>query len=290
MPEEKIVVTVCVTGAFGDAGTPHIPITPEQIAQSAIEAGQAGASVAHIHVRNPEDGVACMDFELYQEVVERIRAGSDLIINLTTGAGARIIPTDTEPVELGQGSTLSTPQRRAEHVLKLKPELCSLDVGTMDFGPHIFAAYGPHIEAMAEMIRDAGIVPEVEVFTLGHIEIAKRLIKMGLIKNPPLIQLCMGIPWGIPANTTNLLAMIQALPADALWTAFAISKDSFPLVAQSAILGGNVRVGMEDNLYLEKGVRATSNAQLVEKAVNLVRILGKEPATPDEARELLKLK
>ena len=285
----KIVITVSVTGTFGGVETPYLPITPKDIAQSAIEAGEAGASVAHVHVRDLETGAPSMDFDKYKEVFDRIRDNSDMLINLTCGAGARVIPTDTDPVALDEGTTLASPEKRVEHVVKLKPELCSLDVGSIDFGPRVFVNYGPHVEAMAEMIRDAGVVPEMEVFTLGHIEIAKRLIETGKVKSPPLIQLCMGIPWGIPATPLNMVAMHQALPADAIWTGFSISSQCYPMMAQTVILGGNVRVGMEDNLYLERGVRAKTNRELVEKAVKIVRLLGNEPATPEEARTLLNL-
>ncbi|MCP4346257.1 MAG: 3-keto-5-aminohexanoate cleavage protein [Desulfobacterales bacterium] len=285
----KLIITVSVTGGIGDAGTPYLPITPKQIAEGAIEAGEAGASVAHIHVRDPETGVSSMDFKLYKEVSDRIRDHSDILINLTTGPGARVIPDNNEPVGLAPGSTLCQPQKRLEHVLQLKPELCSLDVGSMDFGSHVFVNYIEHVEWMAEQIRDAGVAPELEVFTLGHTELAKHLIDTERVKSPPLFQLCMGIPWGIPATSLNMIAMVQALPDNAVWAGFGISASCFSMLAQATILGGNVRVGMEDNLYLEKGVRAKTNKELVEKAAAIVRLLGKEPATPDEARELMKL-
>lgn len=289
MADNKVVVTVSVTGSMGAADTPYLPVTPRQIADSAVEAGKAGASVAHIHVRDPETGKPAMDFDLYREVVERIRDNSELIVNLTTGAGARVIPDTNDPVGLAEGSTLAPPERRVEHVLKLMPELCSLDVGSMDFGPHVFVNYRAHVDFMAEQIRDAGVIPELEVFSLGHIEIAKRLIETGRVKTPPLFQLCMGIPWGIPANTQNMVSMVQALPKDSIWAGFGISAGCFPMLAQSAILGGNIRVGMEDTFYMEKGVRAKSNRELVEKAVSIIRLLGREPATPDEARQLLNI-
>lgn len=292
----KLIVTVAVTGGIGAGDTPNLPITPKQIADSAIEACRAGASVAHIHVRDPETGGQSMDFRHYKEVFERIRGNSNIIINLTTGPGARIVPksvnepqTSNDLVALGPGTTWSRPQKRVEHVLRLRPELCSLDIGSMDFGRHVFVNYIEHVERMAEQIKEAGVKPELEVFNLGHIEIAKRLIDTGRVKNPPLFQLCLGISWGIPASPSNMIAMKQALPSDAIWAAFGISASCFPMVAQAAILGGNVRVGMEDNLYLEKGVRAKSNSQLVEKAVQIIKLLGYEPATPDEARKMLQL-
>ena len=289
IPKEKLVVTVSVTGGMGDIQTPHIPITPKQIAQSAVEAGVAGASVAHIHVRDLETGLQSMQLKLYREVFERIRDNSDILINLTTGPGARVMPDDRDPIGLAPASTLCVPEKRVAHVLALQPEICSLDIGSIDFGRHVFVNWIEHVEWMAAQITAAGVRPELEVFTLGHIEIAKHLIDTGRIKKPPLFQLCMGIPWGIPANTANMLAMLNALPHDAIWTGFGISAACFPMLAQAVILGGNVRVGMEDNLYLEKGVRAQSNKELVEKAVAIIGLLGKEPATPDEAKALLGL-
>jgi len=230
-----------------------------------------------------------MAFELYQEVFERIRDGSDMVINLTTGAGARIIPDDSNPVGLASGTTWSSPERRTEHIVKLKPELCSLDIGSMNFGPRVFANALPHVEDMARRIKEAGVKPELEVFDMGHIAIGHHLLEKGLVERPPIFQLCLGIQWGIPANTKNMLLMKEALPADAIWAGFAIGPANFPMVAQSALLGGNVRVGFEDNFYLSHGTRAKGNAQLVEKAVNILRTLDKEPASPQEAREMLGL-
>lgn len=289
MLDNKVILTVSVTGGIGSADTPYLPITPKQIAESAVDACQAGASVAHIHVRDPKTGAPSMEFDLYREVVERIRDHSDLVINLTTGTGARVVPDHKDPVGLGEGTTLAHPEKRVEHVLTLKPEICSLDVGSMDFGQFVFVNCREHIDLMAEMIRDADVKPELEVFSLGHIAIAKHLIDTGRVRGQPLMQLCMGIPWGIPATTLNTLAMVQAMPPGAIWTAFSLASDSFPMLAQSIIMGGNARVGMEDNLYLEKGVRAKGNRELVEKAVAIMRLLGKEPTSPQEARGLLGL-
>ena len=230
-----------------------------------------------------------METALYEETVRRIRDQSDIILNLTTGAGARFIPAEDDPSHPGPGTTLSLPQRRIAHVLAHKPEICSLDVGSMDFGPHLFVNFLPHVEWMAEQISAAGVKPELEVFDMGHIEKAKHLIRTGRIKSPPLFQLCTGIRWGIPATPESMIAMKGLLPDDALWTGFGIGATSFPMVAVTAVLGGNVRVGFEDSLYIEKGKLAASNRQLVEKAVAILRLLGKEPASPDEARRLLKL-
>jgi len=290
MDSEKVVLTVSVTGSIGDrSANPALPVTPKEIAESAVEAGRAGAAVAHIHVRDVRTGKPSMELQLYEETVRRIRDHSDIILNLTTGPGARFIPAEDNPSQPGPGTTLSSPQRRIDHVLALKPEICSLDVGSMDFGPHVFINYLPHVEWMAERIRDAGVKPELEVFDMGHIEKAKHLIRTGRIKSPPLFQLCTGIRWGIPATPESMIAMKGILPHDAVWTGFGIGAAAFPMVAQAAILGGNVRVGFEDSLFIEKGKPASSNRQLVEKAVAILRLLGKSPAKPDEARKLLKL-
>ena len=290
MGSEKVVVTVSVTGSIGDrAANPALPVTPKEIAESAVEAGRAGAAVAHIHVRDVQTGKPSMEMQLYEETVRRIRDHSDIILNLTTGAGARFIPAEADPSHPGPGTTLSPPQKRIDHVLALKPEICSLDVGSMDFGPHLFINYLPHVEWMAERISDAGVKPELEVFDIGHIEKAKHLIRTGKIKSPPLFQLCTGIRWGIPATPEGMIAMKGFLPDDAAWTGFGIGATAFPMVALAAILGGNVRIGFEDCLFIEKGKPASSNRELVERAVTILRLLGKEPARPDEARKLLKL-
>ena len=289
MSPEKVVVTSSVTGSFGDNSVPGLPIAPKEIAESALDAYEAGAAVAHIHVRDVETGKPSMELKLYEEVVQRIRDRSDMILNLSTGAGARFIPTDEDPIGLAPGSTLCTPQKRIEHVIRLKPEICSLDVGSMNFGPHVFVNHLPHVEWMAERIQDAGVKPELEVFDLGHIEIANHLLNTGRVKRPPLFQLCMGVNWGIPGTSYHMVMMSQALPSDAIWAGFGIRETAFYMVAQSVLLWGNVRIGMEDTWYLEKGRRASGNKELVEKAVAILRILGKEPATPGEARELLKL-
>lgn len=284
---ETVVITCAVTGGMGDASTPHLPITPKQIAQSAVEAGEAGAAVAHIHVRDPQTGAPSMEFAHYQEVYQRIRDNSDIIINLTTGAGGRFIPDGKEPMGFGDGSTFCLPEKRVEHVLRLKPEICSLDVGSMDFGPHVFINYKAYVEQMAEMISEAGVKPEIEVFDLGHCWIACDLLEKGKAPPDSLFQICLGIPWGAPAAAANMISMRQALPADAIWASFGITAQQFPMAAQSVILGGHVRVGMEDNLFLAKGVRAKSNAELVNKAAGLIGLLGKNVASPDQARKIL---
>ena len=291
MNKNKTIITLAVTGSFGDRSKhPALPVTPEEIAESALDACSAGASVVHIHVRDPETSEPSMSFALYEEAVGRIRESSDMLINLTTGAGARIVPDDAEPMGLAPGTTWSTPEKRTEHVVKLKPELCSLDVGSMNFGPRVFANPLPHVEEMAARIKNAGVRPELEVFDMGHIEIAKHLIEKGLVEGLPIFQLCLGIRWGMPATSRNMLLMQETLPSDTIWGGFGVGSLSFPMVAQSTLLGGNVRVGFEDNFFLSRGTPAKNNAQLVEKTVAILRTLDKEPASPDEAREILGLK
>ncbi len=290
MNENRTIITLAVTGSIGDKSKhPALPVTPKEIAESAIEAWSAGASVVHIHVRNPVTAEPSMDFALYEETFQRIRAVSDMLINLTTGPGARIVPDDAEPMGLARGTTWSSPRKRTEHVVRLKPEICSLDVGSMNFGPRVFANAVPHIEEMAARIQEAGVRPELEVFDLGHVEIARHLIEKGLVTGRPIFQLCLGIHWGMPATSKNMLLMRDTLPPDAIWGGFGVGPASFPMIAQSALLGGNVRVGFEDNFYLRPGLPAGSNAQLVEKTVTILKALNREPASPAEAREMLSL-
>jgi len=288
MAKETIVTAALTGGHMNFQNHPNFPITPEQIAREAIEARQAGAAVAHIHVREP-DGSRSGNPAYFREVVERIReADCDILINLTTGEGARFIPGDDDPKVAGPGSTLASPETRLRHVLELRPDICTLDCGTMNFGEAVFMNTPAHLRKMAEMIKDAGVKPEIEVFEAGHIRQAIDLIDKGLIENPPLFQLCLGIPWGAPATPQMLQVMQSLLPQNANWAAFGISRWEFPIVAEAVNNGGHVRVGLEDNLYLEKGVFA-SNAQLVEKAVRIMRELDAEPVEPDRAAEMLDL-
>jgi uncharacterized protein (DUF849 family) len=229
-----------------------------------------------------------MEVAHYEEVVTLIRAaGSDVLINLTTGAGARYAPREDDPTRATPDSTMSTPERRVEHVIKLRPDLCSLDVATMNFPTYAFVNMPSHIERMAKLIQDAGVKPEMEVFDLGHVRLAANMVQRGVIKGEPLFQLCLGIPWTAPATPAGMMAMVGELPPGATWAAFGISSQEFPMVAQAVLLGGHVRVGLEDNLYLRRGVLANSNAQLVERAVSVVEAIGSQPATPAEARQLL---
>lgn len=288
---QPTIISCALTGGGDSTGTsPHVPITPEQIAAEALAARKAGAAIVHIHVRNPETGKPSRELALYRETVSRIRdAGSDVLINLTTGPGARFVPDADNPGVGGKGTTMASPESRMEHVLTLRPDICSLDVATMNFGQTAMVNVPAHLQKMATMIREAGVKPELEVFDLGHIELSKRLIADGYIGNPPFLQLCTGIPWGAPATTEAMLTMRNALPPGAIWSAFGISRHQFPMVAQAMILGGHVRVGLEDNLYLSRGILAPGNTPLVERAVAIIQALGGQVATPAEARTILAL-
>lgn len=289
---KKTIITCAVTGSTMDALrlNPTVPVTPKQIADDAVAARAAGAAVVHIHVRDPETGQPSMELDLYREVVDRIRdSGSDVLINLTTGPGARFAPSDADPMVAGPGSVMASPAKRVEHILALKPDLCSLDVATMTFPGYAFVNIPLHLEQMAAMIQDAGVMPEMEVFDLGHIRLAKDFLKRGVIKGPALFQLCLGIPWTAPATTAAMLSMTNDLPDGALWGAFGISAQQFPMVAQAVVLGGHVRVGLEDNIYIRQGELAKGNAQLVERAAQIVESIGSSVATPTEARDILGL-
>jgi len=287
----KVMISCAVTGSADTPGrNPAVPVTPEQIANSAIDAAKAGASIVHIHVRDPQTTRPSMDPALYGEVVDRIRrSGSDVLINLTTGPGARYAPTVEDPMKPGPGTTMKSPPERVRHVVQLKPDICSLDMGSMNMGGYAFINTPAILEAMAVAIRDAGVMPELEVFEAGHLLLAKRLIETGHVKKPSLFQICLGISWAQPATTEAMTYMRGLLPADCTWFAFGISLHQFPMVAQAVLLGGHPRVGLEDNIYLEKGKLAPSNAALVEKAARIIEILGDQVATPTEARQILGL-
>jgi uncharacterized protein (DUF849 family) len=287
----EVIITCAVTGASDTVGKhPAIPVTPEQIAQAAIEAAKAGAAVAHIHVRDPESGTTSHDPALFREVVERIReSDTDVVINLTSGGGGDFVPNDDNPSVGGQGTDMQTGEERHVHVQELLPEMCTLDCGSLNFGDAVYISPPTWLRRQARLIQDSGVKPELECFDLGNIWLAKQLIKEGLVDEPPFFQLCLGIPWGAEANTETMTTMRNMLPANASWAAFGIGRMEMPMAAQSVLLGGHVRVGLEDNLFLDKGVYA-SNGQLVERAVSIVQSLGANVLTPDEARRKLGLK
>ena len=279
-----VIVSCAVTGGADSAdASPAVPRSPEQIANEVLAARKAGAAIAHIHVRDPVSGKPSREIAYYREVVARVRdAGSDVLINLTTGPGAGFAPQTNNAL-----ANFVSPEARVEHVLEMRPQICSLDVATMNFGANAMVNVEAHLVTMAKMIQDAGVKPELEVFDLGHVQLAANMIARGLIASPPLLQLCLGISWGAPATAEGMVAMKSLLPAGVQWSAFGISRAQFPMVAQSIILGGHVRVGLEDNLYLSRGVLASGNAVLVERAVVIVEALGAKVATPKEAAALL---
>lgn len=287
----EVVVTCAVTGAGDTVGKhPAIPVTPAQIAEAAIEAAAAGAAIAHIHVRDPATGKAARDPALYREVVERIRAsGTDVVINLTAGMGGDYVPEPYEPWRGGAGTDMASVEDRLVHVEELRPEICTLDCGSMNYAASAYVSTPDMLRAMAARIKAVGVKPEMEVFELGHVWQAKMLVQEGLIEAPPLFQLCMGIPYGAEADPRAVLAMRDLLPAGAIFAAFGIGRMQMPMVAQAVVMGGHIRVGLEDNLWLEKGVYA-SNADLVRRACEIVRLLGARVLTPEEARAKLGLR
>jgi uncharacterized protein (DUF849 family) len=286
-----VFVTCAVTGS-GDSvkKSAHVPVTPRQIAAAALEAHAAGAAIVHLHVRDPASGAPSRDPALFREVCERIRAtSSEVIINLTGGMGGDLIlGDDATPLQFARGTDFVGPRERMTHILELLPEIGSLDCGSLNFDEALYGTTPRYLRCMAQEYRSRQIRPELEVFELGHIELAKQLIAEGLIEAPVLFQLCLGIKYGAPATPAAMVAMRDALPAGVQWSAFGVGRMQMPMVAQAVLLGGNVRVGLEDNLYLDKGVLAT-NAQLVERAVTIVELLGARVQTAAEVRERLGL-
>ena len=290
----EIFITCAVTGS-GDTTSKSdlVPVTPKEIAESAIEAAKAGAAVAHCHVRDPETGAPARDLNLYREVVDRIRSSdTDVVINLTAGMGGDIIIGSAEaPLPLADSTDMVGASVRTEHVRELLPEICTLDCGTMNFshGDYIMANTPSMLRAMAKQMQDAGVRPEIEVFDTGHLVLAKDLVKEGLIDDPVLVQLCMGIPYGAPDDINSLMAMVNNMPEGWIYSAFSIGRGQLPYAALAPITGGNVRVGLEDNIYLSRGQLAT-NAQLVERAVTINEAMNIKIMTPEEVRAKLKLK
>ena len=294
MMNPKTIITCAVTGAGDTVGKhPAIPVTPAQIAASALEAAFAGAAVVHCHVRDPETGKSSRKVALYAEVMERIRAvNTDVIINLTAGMGSDLtIGADETPMEFDLGTCdLVGPIERLLHIAELRPEICTLDCGSLNFGDGNFLLVQTpdQLRAQAKMIQSYGVKPELECFDSGNVWFAAQLCAEGLVTGTPLFQLCLGIPWGAPFDPSTMPYQKGLLPPGAVWAAFGIGRNEFPAVAQAVLLGGHVRVGLEDNLWLERGVYA-SNGSLVEKAAKIVRLIGSEVATPAEARVILGL-
>ena len=287
----KTILTCAVTGNLTKPEmTPYLPITPKQIADACLGAADAGAAVAHIHVRYPETGKPSMELDHYAEVMHLIKAqNKELIINLTTGPGGRYVPTEGDPKVFATGTTLCDPLKRVEHVAALKPEICSLDLNTMNSGADVVMNTPSNVRKMAKVIREAGVMPELEIFDSGDLNLAKDLIADGTVDGPGLYTFVMGVKYGLNTDPATLLYMRDQLPSGAIWAAFGISRAEFPIVAQAWLLGGHIRVGMEDNIYLEKGVLCESNAQLVNRAKRIISDLGGQLASSNEARQMLGL-
>jgi len=287
----KTILTCAVTGNLTKPEmTPYLPITPKQIADACLGAADAGAAVAHIHVRYPETGKPSMELDHYAEVMHLIKAqNKELIINPTTGPGGRYVPTEGDPKIFAPGTTLCDPLKRVEHVAALKPEICSLDLNTMNSGTDVVMNTPSNVRKMAKVIREAGVMPELEIFDSGDLNLAKDLIADGTVDGPGLYTFVMGVKYGLNTDPATLLYMRDQLPSGAIWAAFGISRAEFPIVVQAWLLGGHIRVGMEDNIYLEKGVLCESNAQLVSKAKRIINDLGGQLASSNEARQMLGL-
>jgi uncharacterized protein (DUF849 family) len=291
MKTYRPIISCAITGS-GDTVDKHpdIPVTPQQIATAAIESAQAGAAIAHIHVRDPQSGKPSRRLDLYREVVERIReSDTDVIINLTTGMGGDLyMGPDSDPLEFTADTDCIGQMERIEHIEALLPEICSLDCGSFNYmgRNYVYISTQEMLETGAKRLQELGVKPELEVFDLGQVWFAKHLIDKGLIDGPPLFQICLGIPWGAPASNNAYKAMVNELPDACNWGGFAIGANEMPMVSQSIALGGNVRVGLEDNLYLSKGVFA-SNPQLVERALSIITSEGLSAQSPAEARETL---
>lgn len=289
--KKKVALTCALTGS-GDSHLKHpgVPKSPEEIATAAIEATKAGASIIHMHVREPETGTPCRELKMYEETVKLIRSSDvDVVINITTGMGGDWVPDAENPAMPGPGTDMATPAERMEHIIKCKPEICTIDCGTFNDGQNmIYIATLDQLRESLSILKGSGVTPEIEAFDLGFLWQAKILLKEGLLPENTLFQLCMGVPFGAEATTSAILAMRDHIPSGFEWCAFGIGRDEYPMLAQAFVMGGNVRVGLEDNIYLGKGEFA-SNAQLVEKGKLIVENLGGTIMTPAEAREAFKL-
>lgn len=289
--QSRVMITCAVTGnQTTPEMTPHLPITPEEIADACLGAAEAGAAAVHIHVRDPKTGRPSMEIEYYRGVVERIRAKNrEVILNITTGPGGRFSPDPEDPKVAGPGTTLTRPENRVAHIALLKPDICTLDLNTMNSGKEVVINTPPNVRRMAKVIREARVKPEIELFDSGDIALCRDLLADGTIDGPILCSIVMGVKYGFqPAPETVFYARAM-LPPGSVWTAFGTGRSAFPMVAQSYLAGGHVRVGLEDAIFLERGVLAPSNAAMVEKARGIIQSLGGQIATAREAREMLSL-
>jgi uncharacterized protein (DUF849 family) len=288
---DKVVITCAVTGNLTRPDqTPHLPITPEEIADACLGAAEAGAAVAHIHVREPGTGAPSMKLDYYQDVVARIRARNrDLILNITTGPGGRFVPSKDDPKIADAGTTLMNPEERVAHITALKPDICTLDLNTMNSGAQVVINTPGNVRRMAKVIRAAGVKPEIELFDSGDIALLHDLLADGTLSGAALTSFVMGVKYGFQPSPETVLYARGLLPANAHFTAIGIGRSTFPMVAQSVLAGGHARTGIEDGVYLERGVLAPSNAAMVEKARRIIEEIGAQIATPAEARALFDL-
>ena len=288
-----VIVTCAVTGAGDTTGkNPHVPVTPREIADAAIEAAEAGAAITHLHVRDPETGKGSRDVALFKETVDLVRAsGTDVVINLSAGMGGDWTPSPDDPAMPGPGTDMIGAQERLAHIKECMPEICSLDCGTLNFGngDELYISTPPMLRRMAQVTQEWGVKPELEVFDLGHIRFARAMVEEALIDAPPMFQLCLGIPWGADQSVEIMAAMKAQLPLGASWASFGISRMQMPMAAAAVALGGNVRVGLEDNIWLDRGVPAT-NGQLVKRVVEIIERMGGRALSPQEARNKLRLR
>jgi uncharacterized protein (DUF849 family) len=285
------IITCAITGNLTTLGqNPNLPVTPEQIADAVLEACEEGAAISHIHVRDPQTGRPSMELDLYRDAVDRVRRRNrEVILNITTGPGGRYVPDEENPAVAGPGTTLLAPEKRVEHIALLKPDICTLDLNTMNSGEQVVINTPRNVIRMARVIRAAGVKPELELFDSGDIHLARRLLDDGELDGPPMASLVLGVRYGFDATPETLMYARSLLPPGTLWTGFGIGRAALPMVAQSWLLGGHVRVGMEDTVYIAKGELVQSNGQLVRRAREILQGLGVRPATPQEARRMLGL-
>ena len=288
----KVIITCALTGAGDTVGrSEFVPVTPQQIAESGIDAARAGAAIVHVHVRDPSTGAGAREVALYREVVQRLRASDvDMVINTTAGMGGDLFLNPEDPSGFAEGTDLVSGIERLAHVEQLRPDICTLDCGSLNFGEGslVYVSTPDMLRAGAKRIQELGVRPELEIFDTGHLWFANKLLDEGLIDPPGMYQLCMGIPYGAPAEPALLATMVAQIPPGVVWTSFAIGRMQMPWVAQSVLLGGHVRVGLEDNLYLGRGNKV-GNAALVANAVTIIKAMGAEVATPDDARAILQI-
>ncbi len=290
---KDVFITCAVTGSGSSQDrSPHVPRSPKDIADSAIAAAKAGAAIVHCHVRDPETGVPSRDPKMFREVTDRVRdADIDVVLNLTAGMGGDMIfGPPNAPLPLAAGTDMASAEERVAHIAECLPEICTLDCGTMNFAEadYVMTNTPGMLEAMGSMMEQLGVQPEIEAFDTGHLWLAKNLVEKGILKSPALVQLCMGIPWGAPDDLNTFMAMVNNVPSDWNWSAFSIGRNEMPYVAAAVLAGGNVRVGLEDNLWLAKGQLAT-NAELVSRAVTIIETMGASVMGPQAVRQKLNL-